>query len=84
MKRVIRTADGEPEVTFDVTLRLYRRGPVVVAAARMEEPFEVETPDGVERGEAGEWLIRGLNGEFYPCEADMFEATYEPVRRGGA
>ena len=27
----------------------------------------------------GQWIIRGINGELYPCEADIFEATYEAV-----
>lgn len=30
---------------------------------------------GVKRGQ---WIIRGVQGEFYPCDADVFEATYEP------
>ena len=27
----------------------------------------------------GDWIIRGVQGEFYPCNPDIFEATYEPV-----
>jgi hypothetical protein len=27
----------------------------------------------------GDWIIRGVKGEFYPCKPDIFEATYEPV-----
>lgn len=27
----------------------------------------------------GEWIIRGIKGELYPCKPDIFEATYEPV-----
>jgi nitrogen fixation protein FixH len=27
----------------------------------------------------GDWIIRGIQGEFYPCKPDIFEATYEPV-----
>ena len=27
----------------------------------------------------GQWIIRGVLGEFYPCDAQVFEATYEPV-----
>ena len=25
----------------------------------------------------GDWIIRGLQGEYYPCKPDIFEATYE-------
>lgn len=27
----------------------------------------------------GHWIIRGVRGELYPCEPNVFEATYEPV-----
>ncbi len=27
----------------------------------------------------GDWIIRGIKGEFYPCKPDIFEATYEPA-----
>ena len=27
----------------------------------------------------GDWVIKGVNGEFYPCKPDIFEKTYEPV-----
>ena len=27
----------------------------------------------------GDWLIRGIKGEFYPCKPDIFAATYESV-----
>lgn len=27
----------------------------------------------------GWWIIKGVQGEFYPCKPDIFEATYEPV-----
>ena len=39
-------------------------------------------PDGREGTlyvERGDWIIRGVKGEFYPCKPDIFEATYESV-----
>ena len=27
----------------------------------------------------GDWIIKGVQGEFYPCKPDIFAATYEPV-----
>lgn len=29
--------------------------------------------------QGGDWIIRGVKGEFYPCKPDIFEATYEAV-----
>ena len=28
---------------------------------------------------AGDWIIKGVQGEFYPCKPDIFTATYEPA-----
>lgn len=38
-------------------------------------------PNGEARhvAEKGDWIIKGVKGEFYPCKPDVFEATYEPV-----
>jgi hypothetical protein len=27
----------------------------------------------------GDWIIKGVQGEFYPCKPEIFSATYEPV-----
>lgn len=51
-------------------------------------PFgmEIHTLEGVMRADPGDWIIRGVQGEFYPCKPDIFEQTYErPVlARAGA
>lgn len=31
------------------------------------------------RADPGDWIIKGVNGEFYPCKPDIFAATYEPA-----
>lgn len=41
--------------------------------------FMVQTLEGAMRGDIGDWCIKGIKGEVYPCRADIFEATYEPV-----
>jgi hypothetical protein len=41
--------------------------------------FEIETLEGVMRANAGDWIIRGVQGEFYPCKPEIFAATYEPA-----
>jgi hypothetical protein len=50
-----------------------------VKAMRMSEPFSVETPEGTMEGKAGDMLVIGVNGEMYPCDADVFDKTYELV-----
>ena len=39
----------------------------------------IHTLEGVMRADKGDWIIRGIKGELYPCKPDIFEATYEPV-----
>ena len=31
------------------------------------------------RIDIGDWLLKGVKGEFYPCKPDIFELTYEAV-----
>lgn len=37
----------------------------------------IPTLEGDHRAEAGDWIIKGVAGEFYPCKPDIFEKTYE-------
>ncbi len=41
--------------------------------------IEITTLEGVMRADYGDWIIRGVKGEFYPCKPDIFAATYEPA-----
>jgi hypothetical protein len=41
---------------------------------------EIHTLEGVMIGNEHDWIIRGVEGELYPCKRSIFEATYEPVR----
>ncbi len=39
----------------------------------------ISTLEGEHQARTGDWIIRGIAGEFYPCKPDIFEATYEKV-----
>lgn len=39
----------------------------------------IETLEGTMTGKPGDFIIRGVQGEFYPCKPDIFEQTYEEV-----
>lgn len=39
----------------------------------------IETLEGRMAASPGDWIIRGVNGEFYPCKPDIFAKTYERV-----
>lgn len=40
---------------------------------------EIKTLEGVMRAGEGDWIIKGIRGELYPCKSDIFSATYEPA-----
>lgn len=39
----------------------------------------IRTLEGEMIASPGDWIIKGVKGEFYPCKPDIFAATYEPV-----
>lgn len=41
--------------------------------------LEIHTLEGVMTADLGDWVIRGVKGEFYPCKPDIFEQTYDPA-----
>jgi len=44
----------------------------------------IRTLEGEMRASSGDWIIRGVKGEFYPCKPDIFDATYRPCPWNGA
>ncbi len=53
----------------------YDRGDVLFAP----DAVHIHTLEGNMRGERGDWIIRGVKGELYPCKPDIFAATYEAL-----
>ena len=60
----------------------------IVSESKSSDPTDVYTAldiptlEGVMRAETfhgGDYVIRGVQGEFYPCKPDIFEQTYEPA-----
>lgn len=39
----------------------------------------VKTLEGVMRADQGDWIIKGIQGEFYPCKPDIFKDSYDEV-----
>jgi hypothetical protein len=57
-----------------------------VASNHGEGPFNfkqtycyINTLEGTMLGDYGDYIIKGIKGEIYPCKPDIFEATYEEV-----
>ena len=48
--------------------------------SHMNNKLSILTLEGIIRASTNDWIIRGVNGEFYPCKPDIFEKTYELVK----
>jgi hypothetical protein len=49
----------------------------------LDDPvLHIPTLEGTMTASPGDWIIRGVQGEFYPCDPDIFAATYEEVGDG--
>lgn len=53
---------------------------LVVNYSNKDNPkIKIETLEGIMEASVGDYIIKGVNGEFYPCKPDIFEKTYEKV-----
>lgn len=41
--------------------------------------MSITTLEGIMTAMSGDWIIKGVKGEFYPCKPDIFDATYDAV-----
>ena len=44
-----------------------------------ERQLSINTLEGAHWVSPGDWIIKGVKGEFYPCKPDIFALTYEPA-----
>jgi hypothetical protein len=51
----------------------------ILMEGRRKVGLAVKTLEGTMRAELGDWIIRGVAGEFYPCKHEVFVQTYEAV-----
>jgi hypothetical protein len=61
---------------YDEVEEFMRHSPTVLA----NRVIVIPTLEGDHQASPKDWIIKGVNGEFYSCEPDIFEATYESVR----
>lgn len=45
----------------------------------LHDGIVIHTLEGDMTASVGDWIIRGVQGEFYPCKPDIFAATYDEV-----
>lgn len=47
---------------------------------RNNPTLKIDTLEGVMTASVGDYIIKGVKGEFYPCKPDIFEKTYEEAQ----
>ena|SRR3990167_2433386 len=73
-------SDAHPwlEQAYDAGV-LDNQGTKVEGGCIENHHITIKTLEGTMRADPGDWIIRGVKGELYPCKPDIFAATYEPV-----
>lgn len=61
----------KPTLESDLAYQVGKEAPIF--------SIPIHTLEGTMKAMSGDWIIKGINGEFYPCKPDIFEKTYEPV-----
>ena len=62
-----------------IKTKKYRRKPVVIEAYQIDKALTIHTAEGDMLASKGDYIITGVNGEWYPCKPDVFEKLYDPV-----
>ena len=71
-KRYIKTGKID-----ETKFKKYVKKPVMVEAYQTDEEVEIETLEGTMTANKGDYIIKGIQGELYPCKPDIFNQTYD-------
>ncbi len=61
---------------YGLTFEPYAKKDIPIGACRIDHDFEIMTMEGLMRAKAGDYLIKGVRGEYYACDASVFKETY--------
>ena len=75
MMKVIKKIEDVKSITD--CIRWYIKKPIEVRAIKVEEKCFVKTREGKIVANVGDYIIEGIEGEVYPCNAKIFKKTYE-------
>lgn len=83
-KRVVIEAERVPTEQDSIALHgliigMFFRSDFTSFKVAEDKGYDIETLEGVMHASPGDWIIKGVKGEFYPCKPDIFEQTYEPA-----
>ena len=58
----------------------FTKGQLIVGFTEGQIIVTIPTLEGNHTVSIGDWIIKGVKGEFYPCKPDIFDMTYEKVK----
>ena len=67
--------DKVPDLNFKKAVK----NPIAIKCFQINEPFEIQTMEGIMQGKKGDWLMVGICGEMYSCDDKIFKKTYSIV-----
>lgn len=68
----------------DTNLKIhkYKKRPIIIRAVKLKEKMVIKTREGILMGYKGDYLIEGIKGEIYPCGREIFNETYDKLKKG--
>ena len=75
LRAVICFTDGPPDTRSSHASMMWETYEDLVH----REGLKICTLEGTMNADVGDYIIRGVKGEFYPCKPEIFAATYEPA-----
>ncbi|MDB5937514.1 MAG: hypothetical protein JWQ01_4858 [Massilia sp.] len=76
LAQIIEFTDGrQPDVKHDFAAMKWEEYCALVA----RDGLKIFTLEGKMNADIGDWIIKGVKGEHYPCKPDIFVLTYEPA-----
>ena len=63
------------------TVLTVRKRPLEVSAFQAKVRLLIHTIDGIMAADPGDYIIKGIKGEFYPCKKEIFEQCYEVLSK---
>ncbi|MEU5258975.1 hypothetical protein [Amycolatopsis sp. NPDC021455] len=75
----MRWTEGNPDLIVQWVRSCVGPGYIAAVWRGMDYEVRINTLEGPMKVSPGDWVIRGVKGEFYPCKPDVFDSTYEIV-----
>ena len=56
-----------------------KKKPITAYCKQISQEFTVETKEGIMKGKPDDYLMKGVDGELYICDKEIFEKSYDKI-----